>query len=176
MIRGMALVLVGVAGSVAAEPVIHAFEWQGAGDYIVKGALEYDGALIMGRFVRDVDLSCFIIEGHKAGEPIGRWALTMLNEQTTWRLHFDPVAGRFVVDGEGIWMPQAWNMNGDGVDCGAGGFGFNIGNAAQDICVDNQLIFESQVAPDKAFPAVRVDDFEFPRDACKGPELLGLLQ
>ncbi len=176
MIRGLALGLAIAASTAMAEPVTYAFEWTGSGGYAVKGALQYDDEAITDRFVREQDLSCFVIEGSKDGEAVGRWALTMLNEQTSWRVHFDPVVGRFLVEGEGVWMPQAWNMDGDGIDCGAGGFGFNIGNAAQDICVDNRLIFESQVAPEEPFPAVRMEDFKFPRDACIAPPLLGWMR
>ncbi len=167
--------LVWMAGAAVAEPVTYAFEWTGGGGYAVKGALQYDSAAISGPFVLAQDLSCFVIEGSKEGAPVGRWALTMLNEETSWRLHFDPVSGAFLVDGQGIWMPQAWNMNGEGNDCGKGGFGFNIGNAAQDICIDNKLIVESQMAPAEPFPAIRVEDFDFPADACTAPPMLSLL-
>lgn len=170
---GLGLVL---GAAVAAEPVTWAFEWQGNGGYAVRGGLSYDSAGLPGPFVREGDVACFVIEGTRDGAPVGRWALTMLNEQTSWRLHFDPAGGRFVVDGEGIWMPQAWNMNGEGTDCGAGGFGFNIGNAAQDICLDDTLIVDSQVPPDDPFPAVRVDRYDFPADACVGPALLSQLR
>ncbi|MBT53395.1 MAG: hypothetical protein CMF72_08355 [Mameliella sp.] len=175
MKRVLALGLTIAAGGAVADPVTYAFEWAGGGGYAIKGALQFDDAAYTGRFVREQDLSCFVIEGSKDGEDVGRWALTMLNEQTSWRMHFDPVLGRFLVEGEGVWMPQAWNMNGEGIDCGEGGFGFNIGNAAQDICVDNQLIFESQVTPEEPFLAARMDEFEFPRDACIAPPLLGWL-
>lgn len=175
MIRGLAMSLAVAASAAAAEPVTYAFEWTGGGGYAVKGALHYDDDLVTGRFLREHDLSCFVIEGSKDGEPVGRWALTMLDEQTTWRLYFDTVTDSFLVEGQGIWMPQAWNMNGEGVDCGEGGFGFNIGNAAQDICLDTRLIIESQVAPERPFPAVRVEQFEFPGDACKLPAMLSLL-
>ncbi len=173
--RYLSIILTVLSGAALAEPVSYAFEWQGGDGYRVKGALEFDPAAVSGPFVLEDDLSCFVIEGTKDGAPIGRWALTMLNEQTTWRLHFDPQTSRFLVDGEGIWMPQAWNMNGEGVDCGPEGFGFNIGNAAQDICLDGTLVVESQVAPTAAFPASKVTDFSFPRDACKLPDLLSLL-
>lgn len=171
----LGLALLCCAGMAAAEPVTYAFEWQGSGGYAVRGGLKYDAAALQGPFVLEGDVSCFVIEATKDGAPVGRWALGMLNEETSWRLHFDPVAGSFLVEGEGIWMPQAWNMNGEGNDCGAGGFGFNIGNAAQDICLDNTLIVPSQVVPERPFPAVRVESYAFPADACIGPALLSLL-
>lgn len=175
MLRVAGMVLAFCTGAASAQPVTYAFEWEGSGGYRVKGALEFDPAEVSGPLVLENDVSCFVIEGTREGEPVGRWALTMLDEQTTWRLHFDPAAGSFLVDGEGIWMPQAWNMNGEGIDCGEDGFGFNIGNAAQDICLNGELIIDSQVDPDAPFPATRVEDFEFPRDACNLPALLSLL-
>lgn len=176
MRRSLMPILTLTAATASAEPVTYAFEWQGSGGYAVRGALKYNSEDVTGRFVVARDLGCFVIEGTHEGEPIGRWALTMLDEQTTWRLHLDPVTKSFLVDGEGIEMPQAWNMNGYGNDCGEGGFGFNIGNAAQDICLDNQLIFESQVDPAQPFPAVRVEDYGFPADACNMPDMLSLLR
>lgn len=169
-------ILACAAGMAAAEPETWAFEWQGSGGYAVRGGLSYDSAAVQGPFVVEGDVTCFVIEGTRDGAAVGRWALGQLNEETTWRLHFDPARGSFLVEGDGIWMPQAWNMDGEGIDCGAGGFGFNIGNAAQDICLDNRLIVESQVTPDRAFPAVPVERYDFPSDACIGPALLSLLR
>jgi hypothetical protein len=175
MWRYLTSVLVLGAGIAAAEPTKYVFEWAGDGGYAMRGAFEYDSENVVGRFVTVSDITCFVVEGTQDSVPVGRWALTMLNEQTTWRLHFDPATSSFLVEGQGIWMPQAWNMDGEGVNCGQGGFGFNIGNAAQDICLDETLIFDSQVSPEQPFPASRVDRYTFPIDACDGPALLGLL-
>lgn len=164
MIWGSAPVLAGDA--------VYQFRWDGAGGYAVRGALAYPSALDGQELILDRDLSCFVIEGLKDGTPIGRWGLGDLDETTSWRLHFDPVRAAFLVEGDGVWMPQAWNMNGEGEDCGEGGFGFNIGNAAQDICLDGGLIVESQVDPYRPFPAERVARYRFPGDACLGPDLL----
>lgn len=71
-------------------------------------------------------------------------------------------------------MPQAWNMNGRGDNCGAGGFGFNLGSFAQDLCKDNTLIVDSQVSPFQTLPAERDDSYAFPPDACLEPALLSL--
>ena len=164
------------AGAATAETAAWRFVWDGANGYRMTGALAYDarpeGAPSM---VVEDDLRCFVIEGFHEDEPIGRWALGQLNEETTWRLHFLPAQSRFVVDGEGIPMPQAWNMNGAGNDCGIGGFGFNLGNLGQDFCKDNAFILESRVDPPQPFPALRDDAVRFPADACTGPDLLSLL-
>lgn len=151
------------------------FEWIGEGGYSLRGGLSFPAALLGQRLVLEDDLDCFAIEGYRDGQAIGRWALGMLTEETTWRLTFDPAAAAFVVWGPGAPMPQAWNMDGQGVDCGAGGFGFNIGNAAQDICLDGNLLTESQVAPSRPFPALRDDDFDLKGDACRGTVLMGAL-
>lgn len=163
------------ASAAVAEPVSYAFEWKGNGGYSLRGGLSYDTATIKGQLVEAQDLSCFVVQGLKDGQPIGRWALSMLNEETTWRLFFDTLNGQFLVEGMGIDMPQGWNMDGAGIDCGQGGFGFNIGDAAQDICLNGELIVDSQVDPQRLFPAVRDDDYEFPNDACTGPMMMSAL-
>jgi hypothetical protein len=151
---------------------VYAFHWQGAGGYSVRGALAVDEALV-GSVIYETDVSCFVIRGEKDGEPIGAWKLGQLVPETTWRLHFDTAAEAFVVDGDGIRMPQAWNMNGRGDNCGEDGFGFNLGNVGQDICVDNKIIDASRVPPPTPFPATRVESYSFPQGACRMPVLLG---
>jgi len=54
------------------------------------------------------------------------------------------------------------------------GFGFNIGSAAQDICVDGDLKFDSQVAPPRPFPAMPELAPKFSQDACRPEVLLGM--
>ena len=156
----------------AAQEARYGFRWEGAGGYAVTGALAFDPALIAGRIVRETDVSCFVIEGFREDAPIGRWALGDLNEETTWRLFFDAGAEEFLVEGDGVRMPQAWNMNGRGNDCGEGGFGFNLGNLGQDLCLDNTILVESPIASDVPFPALRDDAMSLPVDACIGPDLL----
>ncbi|MDA7426247.1 hypothetical protein [Thalassococcus lentus] len=165
----------GFASAAMAQEARYGFVWEGANGYRMTGSMSFDKALIGTRLINESDMICFAIQGFKDGEPIGSWSLGMLNELTSWRLHFDPVAVAFVVDGFGIPMPQAWNMNGAGTDCGMGGFGFNLGNLGQDFCTDNQVIAESRVAPAKPFPAWRDDTISFPVGACTGPDLLSLL-
>ena len=165
-----------LAAPAGAETAAWRFVWDGANGYRMVGALAFDAGLIGDRLILEDDLQCFVIEGFHDDEPIGRWALGHLNEETTWRLHFHPEQSRFISDGEGIPMPQAWNMNGAGNDCGIGGFGFNLGNLGQDFCKDNDFILDSRVEPMQPFPAVRDDAVRFPADACLGPDLLSLLE
>ncbi len=161
-----------------AGPAAHAgtwvFEWEGSGGYSMTGALAYPGEMANG-ILREDDLECFVIEGFLNGEPIGSWGLGALTLDTTWVLTFDAGEGAFEVWSPGAGMPQAWNMDGIGNDCGPDGFGFNIGNAAQDLCVDQSLIVESQVAPDRPFPASRVDNFEFPPGSCRTIPMMSAL-
>ncbi|MBP0482284.1 hypothetical protein [Sagittula salina] len=173
---GLGLMVALAAGAVRAEEAVWQFLWQGGGGYTVRGGLSYDASLVTGAVVRGDDLTCFFIEGLKDGGPVGRWGLAMLNEKTWWRLNFAPVPGAFLVEGMGVDMPQAWNMDGFGTSCGAGGFGFNIGNAAQDICIDGTLIVESQIDPFRSFPAERAPGLRFPPYACVGPDLMSALE
>lgn len=163
------------AADAQAENASYRFSWEGSGGYAMRGALSFDAALLGREEIRAGDLTCFVIEGYRDDEPIGRWALGMLNEETSWSLSFRPSGPEFTVFGPGRPMPQAWNMDGAGTDCGPGGFGFNIGNAAQDLCLDGRLVLSSQVAPSRPFPVQRDDDVRFPSDACLGPMLMSAL-
>ncbi len=167
--------LTAAAGPSAAQNATYRFEWTGSGGYSMRGALSFPAALVGERLVLEDDLECFAIEGYRDGQILGRWALGMLTEETTWTLSFDPAASAFVVWGPFAPMPQAWNMDGFGDNCGEGGFGFNIGNAAQDLCLDGALLRESQVEPSRPFPAERDDDYVLAGDACRGEVLMGAL-
>lgn len=161
------------ASDAAAEDVAYRFTWTGANGYSVEGVLAYPQD-VPWSIIRESDLTCFAITGFQDGRQLGRWTLTMLGPDTTWRLHFDRLRDRFVVEGEGIAMPQAWNMNGAGDNCGRGGFGFNLGNLGQDLCFDNILLEDSRVPPPTPLPAQRLISARFPADACHGPDLLSL--
>jgi hypothetical protein len=164
-----------LAAPLRAETVTMAFRWEGSGGYAVSGALQYDTRDVSGPLVRDSDLICFHVDGTKDGEAIGHWGLRMLNEETDWRLFLDPEGPELLVEGMGVDMPQAWNMDGFGTSCGAGGFGFNIGSAAQDLCLDGALLYESQVDPFRPFPVERVTEHAFPPYACNAPALMSAL-
>lgn len=163
------------AGPTVAEEARFRFEWQGGGGYVMRGAMSFDAGLLDGSIVTGGELTCFYIEGRRDGAPVGRWALSMLDEETSWVLTFLPQSSEFAVFDDGALMPQAWNMDGLGRDCGPGGFGFNIGNAAQDLCIDGTLIVASQVEPTRPFPALRDDTLSFPPDACMGPLMMSAL-
>lgn len=170
-----ALMLCALSPAASAQEASYVFAWEGAGGYAMQGALRFDPGQVAGDIVRAQDLSCFEITGTQDGQPLGHWALGQVTAQTTWRLHFYQPTAEFFVEGQGIWMPQAWNMNGWGDDCGEGGFGFNIGDQAQDLCHDNRLLADSQIDPQRAFPAQRDDSHRFGRNACRAELLLGAL-
>ncbi|MEM9755970.1 MAG: hypothetical protein AAF914_08255, partial [Pseudomonadota bacterium] len=163
------LVALAVLAGSAAMADTYRFEWQGAGGYSMRGAVAFDPeALETGFLLTEADVDCFEIEGFRDGVPIGRWALGMITEETTWILTFDPSEPAFVASGPEYSMPQAWNMDGRGENCGEGGFGFNLGSFAQDLCLDNTLIVESQVPPPTDFPAIPAPGHVFEPDACRG--------
>lgn len=144
------------------------FTWYGGGGYTMSGAVAFAASGGKGLLTED-DVQCFEITGFRNGQQVGRWALAQLTPTTDWTLLFDPTGPRFVVsDGTGPSMPQAWNMNGLGVNCGPGGFGFNLGNAAQDICLNDRLVIESQIASATPLPAMPAPDHVFSQDACRG--------
>ena len=163
------------AAPLLAEAGIYRFDWQGGAGYRLEGAIAFDPDRALG-IVTAADVTCFEIFGFHEEKPLGYWHLGLLTEETAWRLHFLPADQRFLDEGDGIWMPQAWNMEGDGYGCGPGGLGFNLGNVAQDICVDAQLIEQSQVSPFQTFPAEPAPDHRFSSGACMGPLLLGALR
>ena len=154
------------ASASLSETVSYRFVWIGNGGYLMEGAMAFDAGLMSQNRVYEKDLTCFEIQGYLDGRPIGRWALGMLLPETTWKLSFDPVASHFDVWGPDQPMPQAWNMDGFGYNCGSPGFGFNIGGAAQDLCIDQQLIFASQVTPSRPFKASVDPNIAFGKDAC----------
>lgn len=172
----MRLVLVGLvllcALPAAAQEARYRFVWDGAKGHRMRGALAFDGSMPHA-IIRESDLTCFEIEGYRDGTPLGRFTLGMVGPDSVWWLHFDRTRAAFLVEGEmGISMPQAWNMNGFGTGCGAGGFGFNIGDYAQDLCSDNVFLQDSGVDPYRPFPAVRDDAHRFGPGACLDGEML----
>ncbi|WP_239520555.1 hypothetical protein [Pseudooceanicola aestuarii] len=162
-------------GQAQAGQAIYTFHWIGGNGYEMRGAMSFPDALAQTPQVIEHDVQCFQIAGTYQGAPLGHWGLGLLEEDSSWRLTFDPLAEAFAVFGAATPMPQAWNMDGAGTDCGTGGFGFNIGNAAQDLCHDGALLVPSQVPPGRPFAARRVERFEFAPHACRAPLLMSRL-
>ena len=59
---------------------------------------------------------------------------------------------------------------------GEGGFGFNLGNIGQDLCLSNVMVEESRISPYEDFPATLDPEFVFPADACRGVMILSQLE
>lgn len=176
MRTALIIALFTVAAPASAQDAIYRFTWQGAGGYAFDGAMSFDAAKIGAGRIHEGDVQCFVIEGRRGDVPVGRWALGMLIPETTWRLTFDTQAEAFVPYGPATPMPQAWNMDGYGTDCGPDGFGFNVGNYAQDLCIDGTLIADSQMPPVTPFPAERVESYDFPVDGCRPSMMLSELR
>lgn len=152
------------------------FEWTGAGGYRMTGAFAIDGARTRAERVSGDDLACFVIQGYRDAEPIGVWRLSELTPATYWNFSFEPSSGRIPVGGLSFSGDgQEWNMSGAGDGCGVGGFGFNAGNAAQDLCVDDAWVAASSRPADQPFEAVRDDTVRFAPDDCRDAALLSML-
>ncbi|MGR3498727.1 MAG: hypothetical protein ACU0E9_07530 [Limimaricola soesokkakensis] len=119
------------------------FCWRGASGYSMTGMMRFPDALLQVARVTESDLTHFEITGWQDGVQIGGWSLDALRPETTWLLSFDPRAMRFPMPGIGVF--QAWNADGGVANCGDPGFGFNAGNAGQDVCVDNRFVSESTI-------------------------------
>lgn len=168
MIRWVLVFMFAACGASAQD---YRFTWEGAGGYSMRGAVSFTPAETKGILTQD-DVQCFEIEGYLDGASVGRWALGMLTEETMWLLEFDAARAEFLTPYETNSMPQAWNMTGRGDGCGEGGFGFNLGSGAQDVCINDTLIIESQVPPPTPFPATEVSGHLFGEDACLGVMIL----
>lgn len=152
--------LIAAVASLAALPAQAArfqFCWIGANGYTMEGIIEFPDALLGTGLITEADVTGFQIQGFRDGFPIGYWSLDMLTPETSWTLRFDTDRMAFPTGGSRIANSyQEWNANGEVNDCGAdGGFGFNGGNWAQDVCIDNTWIEESSIdpfTPLKAYP------------------------
>lgn len=158
-----------LAASVAvpAGAASYRFEWVGAGGYRFEGAISIPDDLAQAAHVDEKAVRCFRIVGFRDDEQVGRFGLGALTPQSYWSVNFEPKALRFRTGGSSYGPNgQEWNMNGSGVGCGAGGFGFNAGDATQDLCIDDRLIFASQIARDTPLSVTRADEIRFTAEDC----------
>jgi hypothetical protein len=151
-----------LAAMVAALPVQAAqlqFCWIGANGYTMEGVIGFPDDLLNTGIITEKQVTAFRIQGFHDGLPIGFWSLSMLTPKTSWTLRFDTDALTFPMGGAREQQTyQEWNANGEVNDCGAsGGFGFNGGNWAQDICIDNRWISDSSIDPFTPLPAFGMD-------------------
>lgn len=173
------LSLAAVAAAVAAMGTADAasaaswrFEWVGGDGYRMVGAFSMSDAEAGAEIVDGDALACFVIRGFDGDQPIGVWRISQLTDATFWNFSFEPRTGLFPVGGVSFGPGgQEWNMSGAGDGCGAEGFGFNAGNAAQDLCVDDAWVSASSQPAGQPFVAIRDDTLAFAPDECRGPAL-----
>ncbi|MFN3663062.1 MAG: hypothetical protein ACK4TM_10000 [Yoonia sp.] len=150
MIRSFAtaLALIGTQ----AHAVDFYFCWEGANGYTMTGQMTVAPEAMSQPLVTESDVTEFRIAGYLDGALIGKWDLAMRDETTPWVLHFDPAGGFFYTPEQvGLGVSQAWNAGGNADDCGNPGFGFNLGNYAQDFCLNGVWIEDSGMPPETPF-------------------------
>ena len=138
------------------------FCWQGANGYTMTGQMTIDASALDKPVVTQNDVSLFKIAGYQNGNLLGKWDLATRAEGASWLLNFDPARREFMTPGDlGLGVSQAWNANGDADDCGTPGFGFNLGNYAQDFCLNGVWVEASGMPPETPFlvSPVPVDPF-----------------
>ncbi|AHM03536.1 hypothetical protein roselon_01141 [Roseibacterium elongatum DSM 19469] len=149
-------ILTAIALALAALPAHAArfqFCWIGNAGYTMEGIIEVPQRLLNTGIITEQDVTAFFIQGYHDGVPIGSWNMRQRTTETTWTLFFDTTNLEFPMGGHFLEQSyQAWNANGEVNDCGIGGFGFNGGNWAQDVCIDNVWIAASSIDPDTPLP------------------------
>lgn len=150
MIRATLSVLSLVATQ--ANAVDYYFCWQGDNGYTMAGQMSLDPAALNKPLVTQDDVTLFRIAGYLNGGLLGKWDMATRDDDDSWFLRFDPATREFLTPGAiGLGVSQAWNADGNANDCGTPGFGFNLGNHAQDFCLNGQWIEESGMPPETPF-------------------------
>jgi len=166
--KGLVMGLLALSIGSAAQAASYQFTWTGSDGYKLEGALSISNSLAQAKHVDQTAIECFWIQGYRGEALVGRWSIGQLTPKTSWSLSFEPQASQFRTGGQSSTgaFGQAWNMNGTGRGCGIGGFGFNVGGAAQDICINNKLVRSSQMPPETPLKAMRNDKIKFSPDDC----------
>jgi hypothetical protein len=152
MIRSVIVLPLALSTPVVAADV--EFCWVGEGGYRVAGEMSFPDALADAERIGADDVSAFRITGYRDGETVGSWSLDMVTPATSWMLNFSPRAMAFFVGGEPYETHgQEWNADGAVFNCGSPGFGLNIGNHEQDLCIDGQYVEASGIARDTPLAA-----------------------
>ncbi len=125
------------------------FCWEGGSGHTMTGRMQIADDRMTQAVVTEADVIRFKITGYHNGKRLGSWDMTQRDPAATWHLRFDPRSMTFLTGGsfDGPHS-QGWNADGNVSNCGAGGFGFNSGNYAQDICVDGLYVTTSSIAPE----------------------------
>ncbi|WP_224816530.1 hypothetical protein [Hasllibacter sp. MH4015] len=156
------LIPAALAALLATYPVHAAqfqFCWVGANGYTMEGQITFPDALLDTGLITEADVTDFQIIGFLDGVAIGSWSLDQLTPETSWLLRFDTTNLQFPTGGiRSANSYQEWNANGRVNNCGAeGGFGWNGGNYAQDVCVDNVWVEDSSIDPNTPLFAQPMD-------------------
>lgn len=150
MIRAVALTLA-LFGTQAHAADFY-FCWQGANGYTMTGQMSLTPSALNKPLVTEADVTLFKIAGYRDGVLLGKWDIATKQADEPWLLFFDPTRSVFPTPAEmGLGVTQAWNAGGTAQDCGDPGFGFNLGNFAQDFCLDGVWIEESGMPPETPF-------------------------
>ncbi|MCU4652365.1 hypothetical protein N8I71_05955 [Roseibacterium sp. SDUM158016] len=156
----LAAILIAMSATAAAPSDTARFQfcWIGAGGFTMEGIIGFPGDLLGTGIITQDDISEFAIWGYHNGLPVGSWNMRDRTTETSWTLFFDTRAMAFPMGGFFLEQSyQEWNANGQVDDCGNPGFGFNGGNWAQDVCIDNTWIRESSIDPDTPLPTQSMD-------------------
>jgi len=128
------------------------FCWQGANGYTMTGQMTIEPTALNKPVVTQDDVTLFKIAGYQDGQLLGKWDMVTRRDDASWYLNYDPARGVFMTPGEmGLGVSQAWNADGTAMDCGDPGFGFNLGNYAQDFCLNGVWVEESGMPPETPF-------------------------
>ncbi len=150
MIRAATLVL--ALGATTANATEYFFCWEGENGYTMTGQMSLAADAREKPIVTENDVTEFRIAGYKDGILIGKWDQATREGDDPWFLTFDPERNAFFTPGElGLGVSQAWNAGGNADDCGNPGFGFNLGNYAQDFCLNGVWVEESGMPPETPF-------------------------
>lgn len=150
MIRVCATILSVLASNAQAAQFY--FCWLGANDYSMVGQMTIRPSSLNKPLVTQDDVTEFRIAGYLEGTLLGKWDMATREPDDSWILHFDPTRNAFMTPGDvGLGVSQAWNADGTAEDCGNPGFGFNLGNYAQDFCLNGVWIEESGMPPETTF-------------------------
>ena len=135
------------------------FCWTGANGYTMEGQIEFADALVNTGLITEADVIGFQIIGLIDGVAFGSWNMEQLTDFTSWTLRFDTRTLQFPTGGNRLENSyQAWNASGQVDNCGAvDGFGWNGGNYAQDVCINNVWVEDSSVDPNTPLFAQPMD-------------------
>ena len=150
MTRILAILLTVYAGQ--AHAADYYFCWLGGSGYTMTGQMSVAPAALSKTIIREDDVTEFRIAGYLDGQLLGKWDKDDRDDLSSWTLHFDPARNAFLTPMDaGLGVSQAWNADGTATDCGNPGFGFNLGNYAQDFCLNGVWIEESGMPPETPF-------------------------